>query len=351
MFKWIKANKTLLLTGIAVTAIIPVVIISYEVLIKGEDAVHISFDSTAGLVVILYYLLLILFGIAFFFQWIVRQIILISRLKNQKMKTELLHLKAQVNPHFFFNMLNNLYGWIDENPSTAKELVLKLSEMMRYSIYDGQKEVVTIEEEISFLKNYIELHRIRYHKTIRIAFSIDLQHNMPKLKGFDFLKSLTNPPQVIVTSAYQEYALESYELQVVDYLLKPISFERFVKAINKLKPRIISANNTSEQKVKESIFFQSNKKYIQVKLDDILFAEALGNYCKIVTLSEEIRIREKISELSKKLSDSLFVQVHKSFLVTKNHINRIEGNSITILDYTIPVGKHYKVNVKSLLIQ
>lgn len=178
---------------------------------------------------------------------------------------------------------------------------------------------------------------------------IFLDLNMPKLKGFDFLKSMTNPPQVIVTTAYQEYALEGYELQIVDYLLKPISFERFVKAINKLEPRIISAKNTSEQKIKESIFFHSNKKHIQVKLDDILFAEALGNYCKIVTISEEIRVREKISELTKKLSDSLFVQVHKSFLVAKNHINRIEGNTITILDYTIPVGKHYKLNVKSLL--
>lgn len=215
MFKCIRANKTLFLAVIAITVAIPMVFISYEILIGGKEAVQISFDSITGLVIILYYLLLILFGIAFSLRWLIRQLILIRRLKNEKKKTELLHLKTQVNPHFFFNMLNNLYGWIDENPIIAKELVIKLSEMMRYSIYDGQKEVVTIEEEISFLKNYIELHRLRYHKNISIDFSIDLQRKEVKVMPLLFI--------ILVENAFKHGVEKLRDNAFVDISLKTSS--------------------------------------------------------------------------------------------------------------------------------
>lgn len=221
-------------------------------------------------------------------------------------------------------------------------------EHMAHNIIKGHCDMFPHLHLVSHCFDAIEAIECLNKHNVDLIF-LDL--NMPKLKGFDFLRSLTNPPQVIVTSAYQEYALEGYELQVVDYLLKPIGFERFVKAINKLSPRSITPRNVYKPEVKESIFFQSNKKHIQVRLGEILFVEAMGNYCKVVTLSEEIRIREKISELSKTLPDALFVQVHKSFLVARNHINKIEGNSIFILNYSIPVGKYYKANVKSLLKQ
>lgn len=180
---------------------------------------------------------------------------------------------------------------------------------------------------------------------------IFLDLNMPKLKGFEFLKSLPAPPQIIVTTAYEAYAVEGYELNIVDYLLKPFGFERFVKAINKVVLRKTPSRSTSEQPLKESVFFHSNKKHIQVKLEEILFAEALGNYCKIVTVKEEFRIREKISALSEMLPDTLFVQVHKSYLVARQHIDSIEGNRITLSGHTIPIGKHYKMNVNSLFLK
>jgi DNA-binding LytR/AlgR family response regulator len=179
---------------------------------------------------------------------------------------------------------------------------------------------------------------------------IFLDLNMPKLTGFDFLKSLPNPPQVIVTTAYKEHALEGYELNIVDYLLKPISFERFVKAINKLEKKKSEVSPiTTSTKQNESIFFRSNKNHIQVKLDNILYIEALGNYSKVVTTEEDIKIREKISDLYKLLPQDLFVQVHKSYLIAINHIKRIEGNRIFINDNMIPIGKFYKRNVNILL--
>lgn len=180
---------------------------------------------------------------------------------------------------------------------------------------------------------------------------IFLDLNMPKLKGFDFLKSLSNPPKVIVTSAYQEYALEGYELNVIDYLLKPFGFDRFLKAINKLHATSSTTQSTTEVKTETTptLFFKSNKKLIQVAQNDVLFIEATGNYCKLVTKEETIIIREKLSELSSKFPKDSFIQVHKSFIIATQHIKFIEGNRIHILDHIIPIGRTYKLQLQNII--
>lgn len=177
-----------------------------------------------------------------------------------------------------------------------------------------------------------------------------LDLNMPKLKGFEFLKSLQNPPKVIVTTAYKEFALDGFELNVIDYLLKPFSFERFIKAINKIEVAKTSLNKVPNLSSisEESIFVKSNKKLIQVRLNDILFIEAVGNYCKIVMIDKTIQVREKISDFSNKIPQDNFLQVHKSFIVSKNHIELIEGNRILLKGFTIPIGKVYKTNLSNL---
>ena len=189
---------------------------------------------------------------------------------------------------------------------------------------------------------------LRTHKVDLIFLDL----NMPKLKGFDFLKTLQNPPNVIVTTAYQEHALEGYDLNIVDYLLKPFSFERFIKAINKVEVKSIRSEATvtsNTKKEEESLFLKSNKKRIQVKLDDILFVEAIGNYVNVVTQDTEIQVRDKISEILGLLPKNEFFQVHKSFIVAKTHINEIEGNRILIKDFKIPIGKVYKNNLNTLI--
>jgi len=180
---------------------------------------------------------------------------------------------------------------------------------------------------------------------------IFLDLNMPKLKGFDFLRTLANPPKVIVTTAYKEQALEGYELNIIDYLLKPFSFERFLKAINKTISFKDSSHKLESPDItkEKSIFFYSDKKHIQVKINDILFIEAAGNYCKVVLNDNNILIREKISAVLEILSSSTFIQVHKSFIISRDKIDTIEGNRIIIKGYKIPVGKLYKNNVLELL--
>ena len=181
---------------------------------------------------------------------------------------------------------------------------------------------------------------------------IFLDLNMPKLKGFEFLRTLPSAPKVIVTTAYKEYALEGYELNVVDYLLKPFSFQRFLKAVNKA----VSTSTTSEIPVpgnaasgKQTIFLRENKTYTQVEIDSILFLEAAGNYTKVVLEDNTLTVREKISDLLDSFQSENFIQVHKSFVVAKAHIKNIEGNRIFINDQQIPVGKVYKMNLKTIL--
>ena len=167
-------NKWLLITLIA-TAVIPILITAFEIITTGKESVVFleNYNPIIGITIITYYIILVSLGVF----WLTKQLISISKLKNEKAKTELMLLKSQVNPHFFFNMLNNLYGLVGKDAKKGQELILKLSDMMRYSIYEGEKDLVTLKDEVDYLKNYIELHKMRYHKTIDINFNCQIEED------------------------------------------------------------------------------------------------------------------------------------------------------------------------------
>lgn len=125
-------------------------------------------------------------------RWLIIQIKFILRLKKEKKQAELMHLKSQVNPHFFFNTLNNLYGLVEQDTAKAQQLILKLSDMMRYSIYEGQNDWVTLSEEITYLENYMDLHRMRYHKEITVRFDIDAEDRSVKIMPLLFIIMVEN---------------------------------------------------------------------------------------------------------------------------------------------------------------
>ncbi|PHS08608.1 MAG: DNA-binding response regulator [Kordia sp.] len=221
-----------------------------------------------------------------------------------------------------------------------------------YIAHDIIKGYCDLLPNMKLMKNcYDALEAFEYLNANKVDL-IFLDLNMPKLKGFEFLKILPNTPKVIVTTAYKEHALEGFELNVSDYLLKPFSFERFLKAVNNA---ISSPVNTQVQTSVEtenkskSIFIRSNKKHTQVVIDTIQYIEASGNYTKIITTTETITIREKVSYVLELLPKEEFLQVHKSFAVSIKHIKSIEGNRILIADYIIPIGKMYKLNISMLL--
>ena len=200
--------------------------------------------------------------------------------------------------------------------------------------------------------NAFEAMQFLIENTVDLLF---LDINMPKLSGFDFLKTISNPPKIIVTTAYKEFALEGYELSISDYLLKPFSFERFVKAINKTidtkeeTKSIHTLTNNETELNPVSFFLKGDKKYHQIHFDDLLFIEAYGHYTKVYLKNDMIVSNQKISDFDNLLPKLNFIRIHKSFIVARNKIKHIEGNRIIINEHKIPIGQTYKMNINKLL--
>ena len=221
-------------------------------------------------------------------------------------------------------------------------------EPIAHDIIKGYGDLLPNYELVQQCYDAIEAMEYLNRNSVDLIF-LDL--NMPKLKGFDFLKSLIHPPKVIVTTAYQEYALDGYELNVVDYLLKPFGFERFLKAINKFQNLHNLESNKGDVQFSgnNSLFVYTDKKHVQLHLNELLFVEAEGNYSKFYLEKETQHVREKISSIAEVLPNESFVRVHKSYIVSLSKIKCVEGNMISILGFKIPVGKLYKANLDFIL--
>ena len=177
-----------------------------------------------------------------------------------------------------------------------------------------------------------------------------LDIRLPGMSGLHFLRSLSNPPLVVLTTAYAEYALESYEFNVIDYLLKPISFERFSKAVNKLLDgRLYSLAGKEAPPAGDHIFIKSNSKFFRVNFSEILYVQGMKDYLKIHTPDYTLVTHQTMNELEKTLPARQFIRVHRSYLVAVGHIKTIYGNSIELGKETIPIGLNYKETVMSLI--
>lgn len=188
-----------------------------------------------------------------------------------------------------------------------------------------------------------------------------LDIEMPQISGIDFLKSLARPPKVIFTTAYPQYALDGYDLNIVDYLLKPISLERFEKSIDKAifqleginlkaqqKELINKAQNESTNHI-DYIFVKADKKLIKLKFDEIYFIEGLKDYVMIYTPTGRIITLQTMKSLEEKLPSDLFMRIHRSYIVGSKHISMMQGNTIYIDNKEIPIGKNYKDEVVAAL--
>ncbi|WP_341841003.1 LytTR family DNA-binding domain-containing protein [Chitinophaga caseinilytica] len=169
---------------------------------------------------------------------------------------------------------------------------------------------------------------------------IFLDIKMPDITGIQFIKSLKRPPMVIFTTAYEEYALDGYNLDVVDYLLKPIPFERFIKAVTKAQEyRSIASPRPPET---DYIFVKTEYRIIKVNLEDILYIEALKDYIKIYTGSQPILTLKSLKSFESRLPKDKFMRVHRSYLVAMNKINSVERNTVMIANQSIPISEGYR---------
>ena len=196
---------------------------------------------------LLLYFIVVVIAVA---HWLFVNIRSLMNLKNEKAKTELMNLQSQVNPHFFFNMLNNLYGLVDKDSEKAKQLILKLSEMMRYSIYEGQKQYVNLQQEIEFINTFIELHKMRYHKDITIDFDIQVENKAQKVMPLLFIILVENAfkhgVEVLRNNAFVKIYMRSDKNEIQFKVENNFDVEEHSEAgigLNNLKRRLELAYN------------------------------------------------------------------------------------------------------------
>lgn len=231
--------------------------------------------------------------------------------------------------------------------------------MIKYIIVDDETAAHDNIKDYASNLSYLSFQKSCYNAFEALEYlnknSIDLiflDINMPKLSGLEFIKTLSNPPKIIITTAYKEFALEGYELNIDDYLLKPFNFSRFLKSVSKISNALaIKANTIQNTETTEDskIFIKEDKKYYQIKLKDILFIEAYGNYVKIHMIDKMIISHQTLTSFTHNLPENQFLRVHKSFIISIDKIELIEGNRIKIQTHKIPIGKMYKLNVNKLI--
>lgn len=178
-----------------------------------------------------------------------------------------------------------------------------------------------------------------------------LDIEMPHVSGMDLLASIPNPPKVIIVSAYEQYALKGYELDVVDYLLKPVSFDRFLKAVNKACAQYEKENKESPAIADEYIFVKSDKQLKKIVLRDILFVESMENYVIIHTSGSKEIVYTTLKQITDVLSPADFLQVHRSYVVNVCHVKTIEGNMLDVGGHKIPVARNQRNQVFDVLVK
>ncbi len=236
---------------------------------------------------------------------------------------------------------------------------------LRCLIIDGEPLahdiILAYISDVPFLENVGHCYRATEALIFLSNHNVDLiflDIRMPKLNGLDFLRTLQNQPLVIITSAYEEYALESFDLAVCDYLLKPFRFDRFLKATNRALETYNLKNQTDKPTLNEpkdvvsptQIAIKVDKKHILIGLNEILYLESLGNYVKVWKDGGFLLTPRTLTSFEEQLPPALFVRVHKSFILNKKQGHYLEGNMIFLKNgQQVAIGKNYKAIIKELL--
>jgi DNA-binding LytR/AlgR family response regulator len=200
-------------------------------------------------------------------------------------------------------------------------------------------------------RNAIEALDILHTKTVDVIF---LDIKMPKILGTEFLKNLANPPKVVFVTAYREYAVEGYELDAVDYMVKPVSFERFLKAITKVKRTMgqetVTQSNDYKPNPEAFVYLKVDKHMQKVLINEIVYIESWKDYIKVyLTTAKTLIVKQSISAMENLFSEHKFLRIHRSFIVSVNKISGYNGISIQVQSIELPIGRLYKQAVMERL--
>ena len=223
-----------------------------------------------------------------------------------------------------------------------KALIIDDEPLARNVIIEYARKITSLSI-VGECSDAISAHRLIQDKKADLLF---LDINMPKLTGIEFLKTLKNPPLVIFTTAYSEYALDGFELNIIDYLKKPFSFERFCKAYFRAEEFLLLKQSVSKtdlvEKQNDFLFVKSDKKTIKVKIADILYIEGLGDYIKLYLTDKKLVTNLSMKKLENLLPPDRFYRIHKSFIISLDKIESIEGNMVKISNTKLPIGNLYR---------
>lgn len=227
--------------------------------------------------------------------------------------------------------------------SKIKCIIIEDEPLATKVLVDYVSQVPFLELQGTFKDAILATEWLRENSTDLMFLDIHL----PKLKGMAFLKTLADPPAVIITTAYHQYAVEGFDLNVTDYLLKPIEFERFLVAVNKVKTIQGEKRKTNEPE-KDSIFLSVQKKKIKILFSDIIYIESQREYIKIVTTKKEWYSKISTNEIESLLPSSLFKRIHRSFIVSVPRIESYTAEEVIVSGIPIPIGRGYKDVIDSL---
>ena len=217
---------------------------------------------------------------------------------------------------------------IDDEPYAIKVIQGHLEQFSNLECMEGFTRALDAMETLN--KEHIDL--------------LFLDINMPGISGVEFLRSLPNPPKVIFTTAYRNFAVDAFDLNALDYLVKPISFERFLKAINKFLA-VNQHTETLQEQRKDHIILKADKKNHKLQLDEILFIESLDNYIKVHTTGNSLICYEKLSGIEQKLPERNFIRIHRSYIINLNKVDVFTSSYIEIGKYNFTIGRNYKKDV------
>lgn len=228
---------------------------------------------------------------------------------------------------------------VDDEPLAVKVLEKYISEVSDF-------------EYVGSCDDAVEAMRILSTQSVDLIF---LDINMPKLSGIELLETMKNLPLIVITTAYREYAVESYNYDVVDYLVKPIELPRFFRMVNKVTDRLrspVPSNSINEPisgKI-DHLFLKVDKKMVKVLLKDILYIESLKDYVMVRTINEDLIVHHNLQSFTELLPDEDFLRIHRSYAVSLEKINAINGNQVEIGGKMLPIGRNYQTEVKKQIL-
>lgn len=226
---------------------------------------------------------------------------------------------------------------IDDEPLAIKVVENHLKEFQNFDI-------------IATFNSPIEALSLLEEGEVDVLF---LDINMPKMSGLDFAKLLNSKTNIVITTAYREFALESYDLNVLDYLVKPIPFSRFLQTINKINQKVFlkeTKQKGDSTKTESFIFLKVDKKLVKIKFEDILYIESLKDYIKVFTVTGNFLVHKSLTSITEELPDANFIRIHRSYTIAIDKVKSIEGNLVELGNTRIPIGRKYVNHAKRIIL-